>query len=168
MNNLAGFRRKFGLSQKELADALGVAQNTISNWEQGKRQMDVKTLAAAASLFGVSVDELLGLAGPEPVRQEHGEHMEREVRETIAREYGADAANILQYFQKLNDLGRAKAVETMQDLTQIPRYRVENTGVVLRAARSKNRMQPFSKDVTEQDIQDLQRATPIKKEKDLK
>jgi transcriptional regulator with XRE-family HTH domain len=168
MNNLAGFRRKFGISQKELALALGVAQNTVSNWEQGKRQMDAKTLAAAASLFGVSVDELLGLAGPAPAPLTNGEGLERQVREVIAREYGAEAASILHYFDKLNDLGKAKAVETMQDLTQIPRYRAEKASFTLRAARSKGRVQPFSKNVSKKELQELQHANAIKEEKDLK
>lgn len=32
---LKSFRTEFGLSQRELADALGVVQSTISSWERG-------------------------------------------------------------------------------------------------------------------------------------
>jgi transcriptional regulator with XRE-family HTH domain len=47
-------------SQKELAEKLQVAQNTISNWEQGTREPDNQTLIVLAQLFNVSVDYLLG------------------------------------------------------------------------------------------------------------
>ena len=48
------------LRQKDLADALGVAQTTIANYEQGARFPDEKNLRRIADHFNVTLDYLLG------------------------------------------------------------------------------------------------------------
>jgi methanogenic corrinoid protein MtbC1 len=48
------------LRQKDLADALGVAQTTIANYEQGARFPDETNLRRIADHFNVSLDYLLG------------------------------------------------------------------------------------------------------------
>ena len=62
MNRLKMLRRQQSWSQSELASMLGVAQNTISNWENGSRLIDQETLVRISKLFKVSVDYLLGLS----------------------------------------------------------------------------------------------------------
>jgi methanogenic corrinoid protein MtbC1 len=47
------------LRQRDLADALGVAQTTIANYEQGTRFPDEKILHKLADFFDVSLDYLL-------------------------------------------------------------------------------------------------------------
>lgn len=53
-------RKNEGYSQKELADRLNVAQNTVSNWENESREPDNKTLVKLSKIFSVSTDFLLG------------------------------------------------------------------------------------------------------------
>ena len=53
-------RDEKGLSQKALADILGVSQGTIGNWESGVREPNFKTIEKLADFFDVSVDFLLG------------------------------------------------------------------------------------------------------------
>ena len=48
------------LRQKDLADALGVAQTTIANYEQGARFPDEMNLRRIADHLNVSLDYLLG------------------------------------------------------------------------------------------------------------
>lgn len=48
------------MSQKELADALGVTQGTVSAWESGRWDPTVENLRAVAKVLGVTVDELIG------------------------------------------------------------------------------------------------------------
>lgn len=60
MLRLKHLRKQNGLSQSDLACSFGVAQNTISNWENGKRTFDTKIANKIANFFGVSVDYLLG------------------------------------------------------------------------------------------------------------
>lgn len=52
------YRMAAGLTQKELAGALNASQNTISQYESGKRTPTVKRLLEISTLLGCSVDEL--------------------------------------------------------------------------------------------------------------
>ena len=60
MFRLRELREEKGISQKELGKLFNVAQNTISNWENGTREPDTKTLVKLAELFECSVDYLVG------------------------------------------------------------------------------------------------------------
>lgn len=55
-------REKKGLTQNELADLLGVSQQTISKYENGTREPDIDTLINLSRIFNVSIDYLLGLS----------------------------------------------------------------------------------------------------------
>lgn len=59
-NKIRELRKSHGLSQSALAKILGVAQNTLSYWENGKFDVDNKSLSLMADFFSVSVDYLLG------------------------------------------------------------------------------------------------------------
>lgn len=54
------FRKKNGLTQKELADALGVNDSTIRNYELGNRMPDANTLSAIAKALEVDFYTLKG------------------------------------------------------------------------------------------------------------
>lgn len=60
MNRIAILRKERKLSQKELGAIIGVAQNTICNWENGKREPDYDSLKKMAFFFNCSTDYLLG------------------------------------------------------------------------------------------------------------
>ena len=62
--NLKEARLNAGLSQKEVAEQLGVAKSSYSLYESGKREPDVERIKKLAQILGVSSDALLGL--PEP------------------------------------------------------------------------------------------------------
>ena len=53
-------REQKGLSQTELSRILGVAQNTLSQYELGKREPDLDTIHKLADYFEVTTDYLLG------------------------------------------------------------------------------------------------------------
>ncbi len=52
-------REARGISQAQLAKDLSVAQNTISQWENGARSLDQTTLIKLSKYFDVSIDYLL-------------------------------------------------------------------------------------------------------------
>ncbi len=54
-------RNRKNLKQKDIAEALGVSQSTIANYEQGIRFPDEETLKNLVLFLGVTADELLGL-----------------------------------------------------------------------------------------------------------
>lgn len=60
MENLKKIRNERNISQKTVADFLGVSQQAYANYENGKRQPEYKILAILADYFNVSVDYLLG------------------------------------------------------------------------------------------------------------
>jgi len=53
-------REEKGLTQKQLGKEMGVASNTICNWEVGTREPDIATIKKLAKFFDVSTDYLLG------------------------------------------------------------------------------------------------------------
>lgn len=61
-NRIALLRKQMGMSQKELADIVGVVQSTISVWENGQVAIDSNTLPALSKALAVQVDYLLGLS----------------------------------------------------------------------------------------------------------
>ena len=60
MNNIKSARERAGISKKELAISMGVAQPAVCNWESGKRTPMGKNLSKLAELLGCSTDFLLG------------------------------------------------------------------------------------------------------------
>lgn len=64
---ICALRQKAGLSQSELADALGVSRQSVSKWETGAAVPDLDRLVKLAALFHVSLDRLVtGEDAPQP------------------------------------------------------------------------------------------------------
>ena len=70
------YRKKAGLSQDALAEAVGVSRQAVSKWETGDAVPETGKLLALASALGITVDELLSEdapgPGPEAERQADG------------------------------------------------------------------------------------------------
>ena len=62
MNRIRDLREDMDLRQIDVAEATGIDQKTLSNYETGKTQPDAKALIALADFFHVSIDYLLGRA----------------------------------------------------------------------------------------------------------
>lgn len=50
-----------GLSQKQAAQALGIAEDTLSNYERGKSYPDIKILRLIEKIYGVEYNNLIFL-----------------------------------------------------------------------------------------------------------
>lgn len=57
---IAELRKRNGLTQMGLADALGISFQAVSNWERGNTMPDISKLQELSGILGVSIDELLG------------------------------------------------------------------------------------------------------------
>lgn len=60
MNRIKELRQEAGISQLELSRKLSIGQGTISNWESGRYEPDIKSLQSMAEIFGVTVDYVIG------------------------------------------------------------------------------------------------------------
>jgi transcriptional regulator with XRE-family HTH domain len=57
---IAHLRIARDLTQQRLADALGIAQPTLGHYEVGRNRMAAAVLVELSTIFGITVDELLG------------------------------------------------------------------------------------------------------------
>ena len=57
--NIAFLRKQAGITQEELANKLNVSNQAVSKWEAGKCCPDIELLPELATLFEISIDELL-------------------------------------------------------------------------------------------------------------
>lgn len=58
-DKLVQLRKKNGMSQLELAEALNVSRQAISKWELGTAIPALENLVSISKLYGVSVDYLV-------------------------------------------------------------------------------------------------------------
>ena len=56
------YRKKSGLTQEELAQKLGVTNQSVSKWESAQCCPDIGLIPKLAEIFNVSIDELFGKA----------------------------------------------------------------------------------------------------------
>lgn len=57
---ISSYRKKQGLTQEQLAQALGVTNQSVSKWESGQCCPDITLIPQLADIFGISIDELFG------------------------------------------------------------------------------------------------------------
>ena len=94
------YRKKAGISQKDLAIAAGMAPNSISNYEKDKRMPSIVVLQDLAKALNVTADTLLGLESPENTGE----------------------SNVLRAYRSLNSLGQDRVVELLAWLEETPKY----------------------------------------------
>lgn len=59
--NLKTARIRKGLTQKDIAERIGVAKSTYSLYESGNREPNVQTIKKIADILNTSADTLLGI-----------------------------------------------------------------------------------------------------------
>lgn len=151
-NRIAELRKAHGFSQSRLAKMMGVAQNTISNWEQGTRTPDYVSLKKLAYYLDCTVDYLMGntpfgrtfvfsSADSDEFINYADEKLTASELHTLQTLLGIlyeNAVNIpedipphdeidtatllLHYYFKLNDDGRRELVKRTQELSYVPKY----------------------------------------------
>lgn len=62
MNRITQLRNEHGMKQADLARRLGVAPNTLSYYENEKRQLFPEMIRKICAVFGVTSDYLLGFS----------------------------------------------------------------------------------------------------------
>lgn len=104
--NLQKAREVCGLTQQQVADQLGIAKSTYSNYENGKREPDVKKIKALTRILGISGDALLetGFENNNFTKSNQSEHQ------------------LLSLYNQLNTQGQEKLVDYADDLVTSGKY----------------------------------------------
>jgi transcriptional regulator with XRE-family HTH domain len=80
---IAELRKGSAITQVQLAETMGVSQQTVASWEVGRRGVPVSSLPMLARALGVSVETLIGeqttsaKRGPTPKLQQQVERLSR-------------------------------------------------------------------------------------------
>ncbi len=98
MNNIKELRIKKKISQIKMSKELGVAQNTISQWENNTRQPDNDMLKALSNYFKVSIDYILN----------------QQTHESIKEEYSAFEKECITLVRNLDEDGKKYIFETLE------------------------------------------------------
>ena len=92
------YRKQKGLTQEQLAEAMGVSVAAVSKWEQGQSLPEIPMLMELADFFDLSVDALLGYRLRANDRKSIVERMKLLRREDNYDEGIAEAEKALQKF----------------------------------------------------------------------
>lgn len=128
-------REQRNMTQEKLAELMGYShKSSINKIELGKADLPQSKLVAFAKIFGVSPCVLVGAEPIAPASDEQIQEWEEKYNvemalrnevlliEAIQKKYGRQAVLVLQAFTQLNDQGKTKAVDALQDLTAIEKY----------------------------------------------
>ena len=109
-------RKEIGFSAEKVADLLGVSPATIYRYEKGDiEKVPVDSLAELAKILQTTPAYLMGWES-----QAEPDFLSA-ARDAEAHDQ-ARISEILRDFQKLNEDGKAAAVERVHELTEISRY----------------------------------------------
>ena len=59
--NIIAKRTELGMTQTDLANAVGLKKNTVGSWEQGLSSPDIDTIAKLLSIFDMDFYEFTGI-----------------------------------------------------------------------------------------------------------
>jgi transcriptional regulator with XRE-family HTH domain len=78
---IAALRNARGLTQVQLADALGYSQQQVLSFEKGRRRVPVSALPELAKVLGVPVEELLGAGDSRPAKRGPTPKLQRQLEQ---------------------------------------------------------------------------------------
>ena len=58
-DNLKMIRKECNLTQRQVAEKLGVVESCYANWEQGRTEPNIEMLRNLCFVFNVNIDELI-------------------------------------------------------------------------------------------------------------
>lgn len=104
MNRLKELRKEKGLSQKALANELGVHYRTLQNWENGESNIKPEKAEELAKIFNVSVSYLLGYSDKE--ERSSSIELKNDIRRETAIDRGFSMQGLLDENSALRDENR--------------------------------------------------------------
>lgn len=121
------------LSQEALGKLVGVNRAAVNKWENGSvENIKRSTIKKLSDVFGVSPCELM--KWDEETQPQRKEVQEVTPSDLIKEYYGSDAYKLIELFVQLNNTGKAKAIENLSDLVQLPKYTEKENGKKVKMA----------------------------------
>lgn len=111
--NLLYYRKKAGLTQKQLAEKIGVKNTAVSNWESGNNSIDIDTLCLVCDVFGITLNDMYGGYSDRPSMLDE------------------EKMRLLSAFSDLNEEGREKVFAYINDLSMTGIYKKRDPAVVV-------------------------------------
>lgn len=100
-------RENKGWSQKELAEKLGITQDSISLWEKNRRIPNTPYIIELCKVFNISTDYLLGYENDFGIKNN---------QEPIQQIYSPDEKKLIETYRTLS-AGKKKALFDMLDIS---------------------------------------------------
>lgn len=97
--NLRYYMNKYNKKQSDLINDLGLSSSTISNWCTGEKLPRMDKVQILADYFHINKSDLIE-----------------------EKEQQDDTPKIIQFYNKLNDLGKKEATKRVEELTYFPQY----------------------------------------------
>lgn len=120
-------RKKAGLTQKQLAEKLGIAYQTLAQWENDLRNPKYETIERIANALNVYIPKLLDdndrkiyISG-----EFYGGFDEYVKNCESGYKFTDGEITIVRLYNSLNANGQQKVADYAEDLTKIPDYRAE-------------------------------------------
>lgn len=107
--NIRNMRKKAGLTQTDLAEAIGVNLSTVGNWERLVTCPDAEQVWNCAVALGCTPNDILGWYEDHP-REDNGERLTSEEREIV----GCYRESTPQWKQNISMTARAAAGESKE------------------------------------------------------
>ncbi len=122
-------RKNAGMTQKQLADMMGIPFQSVSQWERDLRKPKFETLEKIATVLGVNVTELWMDRYLDHPPTLHFittvDKLSEYASYSLDKEYQKRRRLLLSSFDDLNSKGQKKAIENVRDLAKIPEYQRE-------------------------------------------
>lgn len=115
---LKKIRTEKGLSQKKLADMIGVSQTAVYSWEKGNMLPKFEQMQRIAAALDVTLDEL-DSESSKRILKDFFEEINKATTETMK---GAKEAVLISSFRSLNNSGQKEALKRVSELTEIKKY----------------------------------------------
>ncbi len=131
-NRVKELRLSLGLTQEEFGEKIGLKKSGISNIENGTRNLSIRNIKLISKTFNVSELWLNSGVNDNTLKGWEESSIKEKLQEKvntieqIQNTFGSDYVNILESFDELNSKGKQKAIEVVDDLTLIPKYKKES------------------------------------------
>ena len=106
-----------GVTQRELAKAVGTTYQNISQYERGLRQPKVETLLAIARHLNVPITDFISFDEAAAMTALDRSHV------IVSNDMLDDVLSVVETFQVTKKVARKRIVEYAKEIEQIPKYR---------------------------------------------